>query len=326
MVNKTHFGKRISAFRRSSGLSQADLADKLGVTSQAVSKWECGNTIPDIDLLLELSHLYHVSINEILEDADLLYELTGTETGGSGIAYFVSEEEQACHAEWANAIRNGNWIERNWESCKTADPRMEIGREIASCKGIVLEIGAGPGGGYMPYILRANPDATVIISDFSPTVVREWKRFLDKTLDSPNIYYAVFDFCNMPFQDNSIDLISDGGGIGNCEGVKAKALKEAFRVLKPGGKLTTSTGFVNKETLALLPAEAQRVLREKRPDVFEDLYEETVLAGFRKIDSVISGCWYTDEDESEIADLARALGVNLKFTSYTRYCTKDLEC
>ena len=75
MVNKTHFGKRISAFRRSSGLSQADLADKLGVTSQAVSKWECGNTIPDIDLLLELSHLYHVSINEILEDADLLYEL-----------------------------------------------------------------------------------------------------------------------------------------------------------------------------------------------------------------------------------------------------------
>ena len=57
MVNKTHFGKRISAFRRSSGLSQADLADKLGVTSQAVSKWECGNTIPDIDLLLELSQI-----------------------------------------------------------------------------------------------------------------------------------------------------------------------------------------------------------------------------------------------------------------------------
>ena len=103
----------------------------------------------------------------------------------------------------------------------------------------------------------------------------------------------------------------------------AKALKEAFRVLKPGGKLITSTGFVNKETLAALPEEAQRVLTQKRPDVFEDLYEDTVLAGFSKIDSVISGCWYTDDDESTIADLARSLGVNLKFTSYTRYCTKE---
>lgn len=175
----------------------------------------------------------------------------------------------------------------------------------------------------MPYILKKNPDATIIISDLSPTVVKEWKSFLDKTLDSPNIYYATFDFCNMPFKDNCIDIISDGGGIGNCEGEKSKALKEAYRVLKLGGKLITSTGFVNKETLAELPIEAQKVLLEKRPDIFEDLYEDTVLAGFSKIDSVISGCWYTDDDDSTIADLARSLGVNLKFTSYVRYCTKE---
>ncbi len=174
----------------------------------------------------------------------------------------------------------------------------------------------------MPYILKANPDATIIISDLSPTVVREWKSFLDKTLDSPNLYFAAFDFCDMPFKDSSIDIVSDGGGIGNCEGEKAKALKEAYRVLKPGGKLITSTGFVNKETLAALPEKAQKVLSEKRPDIFEDLYEDTVLAGFSKIDSIISGCWYTDDDESTIADLARSLGVNLKFTSYIRYCTK----
>lgn len=94
-------------------------------------------------------------------------------------------------------------------------------------------------------------------------------------------------------------------------------------MLKPGGKLITSTGFVNKETFASLPEEAQKILMEKRPDVFEDLYEDTVLAGFKKIDSVISGCWYTNDNESAIADLARSLGVNLKFTSYTRYCTKE---
>ena len=57
--------------------------------------------------------------------------------------------------------------------------------------------------------------------------------------------------------------------------------------------------------------------------MFEDLYEDTVLAGFGKIDSIISGCWYTDGDDSAIASLARSLGVNIKFTSYIRYCTKE---
>ena len=89
MVNKIHFGKRIAALRRKAGLSQTDLAEKPGVTSQAVSKWECGNAIPDIDLLLDLSHLHHVTINEMFEDIDLLCKLTGRETGYSGILFCV---------------------------------------------------------------------------------------------------------------------------------------------------------------------------------------------------------------------------------------------
>ena len=284
MVNKIHFGKRIASLRRKAGLSQADLAEKLGVTSQAVSKWECANAVPDIDLLLELSHLYDVTINEMLEDRDLLFELTGTAVGRNGIAYFVPEQEREDSAEWAREIKECKWIKRNWEySQSNVTLRDEVGRKIASHDGIILETGAGPGGGHMPSILKANPDATVIVSDLSPTVVSEWKAFLDKEIASPNLYYVAFDFCNMPFRDNCIDIVSDGGGIGNCIGEKSKALKEAYRVLKPGGRLITSTGFVNKETLEALSPEVQRVLLEKRPDIFEDLYEDTVLAGFHKI-------------------------------------------
>lgn len=203
MVNKIHFGKRMSVLRRKSGLSQTDLAERLGVTSQAVSKWECGNAVPDIDILLELSHLYKVTINEMLEDVDLLCDLTGKETGRSGIAYFVPEQERDYNIEWANEIQNSKWIKRNWECSRADNAHMDrVGKQIASCDGIILEIGAGPGGGYMPYILKENPDATIIISDLSPTVVREWKSFLDKSLDSPNIYYAAFNFCDMPFKDN----------------------------------------------------------------------------------------------------------------------------
>lgn len=325
MINKIHFGKRLSFYRRKAGISQVELADRLGVTSQAVSKWECGNGLPDIDLLLELSHLYNITINELLEDADLLSELTGQKGDAGQIAYFVPKQEREYNLGWADEMHRDNWIKRNWESAQNlADPvRDETGKKIAAHDGIILELGAGPGGGFMPYILKANPNAVLIINDLSPAVLREWKSFLDETLDSPNLYYAAFDFCHMPFKDGCIDIISDGGGIGNCEGDKSLALKEAYRVLKPGGRLITSTGFVNKETLSSLPPDARKTLLEKRPDVFEDLYEDTVLAGFRQIDSVISGCWYTDDDDSAIADLARSLEVNLKFTSYIRYCTKD---
>ena len=66
MINKIHFGKRISLLRRKEGLSQADLAQMLGVTSQAVSKWECGKGLPEVSLLLPLCGLLEISVNDLL--------------------------------------------------------------------------------------------------------------------------------------------------------------------------------------------------------------------------------------------------------------------
>lgn len=59
-------GKRIAALRRDRGLKQDDLAQQLGVTPQAVSKWENDQTCPDITLLPQLAQILEVSVDELL--------------------------------------------------------------------------------------------------------------------------------------------------------------------------------------------------------------------------------------------------------------------
>ena len=59
-------GQRIKQFRKQNGLTQEKLADYLGVTDKAVSKWECGLTAPDLALIMPLARILHVSADELL--------------------------------------------------------------------------------------------------------------------------------------------------------------------------------------------------------------------------------------------------------------------
>lgn len=56
----------IREYRTKNGLSQEELAEKLYVTRQAVSRWENGNTIPDTQTLILLSEIFDVSVNTLL--------------------------------------------------------------------------------------------------------------------------------------------------------------------------------------------------------------------------------------------------------------------
>ena len=59
-------GNRISKYRREKGLTQEELAAKLGVSSQAVSKWENDASCPDISLLPQLCRTLGISTDELL--------------------------------------------------------------------------------------------------------------------------------------------------------------------------------------------------------------------------------------------------------------------
>lgn len=69
-MDAVQIGKYLSCLRKHYKITQDELAGRLRVTRQAISKWETGATIPDVELLMQLSELYGVSINDILK-ADL---------------------------------------------------------------------------------------------------------------------------------------------------------------------------------------------------------------------------------------------------------------
>ena len=66
-MNTNIISKYLQLLRKSNNYTQDDLAEKLGISRQAVSKWETGMTIPDLEVLLKISKLYDITINDILE-------------------------------------------------------------------------------------------------------------------------------------------------------------------------------------------------------------------------------------------------------------------
>ncbi|SNS72701.1 Transcriptional regulator, contains XRE-family HTH domain [Anaerovirgula multivorans] len=61
-------GERIQICRKSKSLSQEEMASVLGVSRQAISKWECNASIPDIDKIIALSNFFNVSTDYLLKD------------------------------------------------------------------------------------------------------------------------------------------------------------------------------------------------------------------------------------------------------------------
>ena len=65
-MNQEKIGKFIAQCRKEQNYTQAVLAEKLGITDRAISKWENGKSMPDASIMLELCDLLKISVNELL--------------------------------------------------------------------------------------------------------------------------------------------------------------------------------------------------------------------------------------------------------------------
>ncbi len=81
-----NFGEKLFQLRKERGFTQEALAEQIGTTRQAVSKWENNQGFPETEKLLQLSNIFEVSIDFLLKE-----ERDDKKAGGQG--YYVSEEK-----------------------------------------------------------------------------------------------------------------------------------------------------------------------------------------------------------------------------------------
>lgn len=92
-MDQTKTGRFISEKRKEHGFTQLQLAEKLGVSDRAVSKWETGKSLPDASIMLQLCGLLGITVNDLLEGE--VVSVNFSETAEKNLLEMVKQKEAA---------------------------------------------------------------------------------------------------------------------------------------------------------------------------------------------------------------------------------------
>ena len=128
-MDQIKIGKFIAFCRKEQGMTQAVLAEKLGISDRAISKWETGNSMPDSGIMLELCELLKINVNELLSGERIMAEVYDKRVEENLLAMVKQKEDkdkQLLHLEYvigftasitflimifvASYIEMANWI------------------------------------------------------------------------------------------------------------------------------------------------------------------------------------------------------------------------
>ena len=110
------FSEKLKLFRTTNNLTQEELAEKLNVSRQAITKWESGDGIPDIDNLKQLSILFNVTIDELVKE-DKIIKINGK--------YSYQEELEIDHTKHFD-IKISKIFEMNFKPNTEEKVKIEI--------------------------------------------------------------------------------------------------------------------------------------------------------------------------------------------------------
>jgi len=294
MIKKAETGKRIASLRNKLGYSQAVFAEKLNVSPQAVSKWETGASLPDVDILLIISWMCRISINEILDSEEIFTDQLNNierellrmnkylacpecrkvlslriQTSG-GVQYFECKNHHRFNVEdgvvyfntreipgelWSLTLRNYEHYLQ--EATYPGLPRYSEGevldkeimwQEIEKLRpSTIVDMACGTGSGVKYILERINWPCTVILADLSFRVLAWNRRFFAEHIKNPYVDYVFMacDCSNIPLQSNSIDVVFSNGGFESMQDKMMAGFKEAYRILKPGGRAVYNMSLVD---------------------------------------------------------------------------------
>lgn len=88
------FGENLKNLRKISKLSQEQLAEKMNVSRQSVSKWETGEAYPEMNNILELCHIFHCNINDLVNDNILDVDSLGEDIKKNAVKLKAKEQQK----------------------------------------------------------------------------------------------------------------------------------------------------------------------------------------------------------------------------------------
>lgn len=112
-IDRERFGGFLSELRKEKGFTQQELADRLFVSNKAVSKWERGQSLPDISLLTPLAELLGVTVTELLKGE----RMTGETLDNREVESLVGKALQLSGEEREQRSRRRRFWRRAWVVC-----------------------------------------------------------------------------------------------------------------------------------------------------------------------------------------------------------------
>lgn len=133
MLNTKTIGNKIAAARKKVNLSQAELAQQVSISSQAVGKWERGESMPDITTLNRLAEILGVDLNYFSDSFPSQEAIPSTtdkiEQPGKDLAEFKSNKK----FDWNWDMSRGNWVDADFSGLKNLKEKFSSSN-IKNCK------------------------------------------------------------------------------------------------------------------------------------------------------------------------------------------------